>query len=91
MPSTRAEGWPAIRVPSTSSFPSGHASAAFCAAVLLSKRQPRLVPLWFGLAAVVGLSRPYVRMHHASDVVVGAAIGAAIGEIASLLVPLRDT
>jgi membrane-associated phospholipid phosphatase len=91
VPSSRTKGWPVIRIPITSSFPSGHASAAACAVVLLGKRQPRLVPLWLGLAAVVSLSRCYVRMHHASDVVVGAAIGAAIGEIASLLVPLPET
>ena len=90
VPSTRAKGWPTIRIPTTSSFPSGHASAAACAVVLLSKSQPRLMPLWLALGATVGLSRCYVRMHHASDVVVGAAIGAAIGELASLLVPLPD-
>lgn len=77
-----------LRIPTTTSFPSGHASAGFCAAVLLTNRQPRLAPVWFGLATVVSLSRVYVRMHHASDIVVGAAIGAAIGEIACLLVPL---
>lgn len=77
-----------LRIPTTSSFPSGHASAGFCAAVLLTNRQPKLAPVWFAMAAVVSLSRVYVRMHHASDIVIGAAIGAAIGEIAALLVPL---
>ena len=48
--------------PTTSSFPSGHASAAFCAAVLLSRRQPRLARLWFGLAAR-GRLQPHLRAH----------------------------
>ncbi len=69
-----------VRRPSTSSFPSGHASSAFFAAtVLTSWSGRRTAPVWFGLAAVVGSSRVYVRMHHASDVVAGAALGAALG------------
>jgi undecaprenyl-diphosphatase len=78
-----------LRTPLTSSFPSGHASSAFFAAVLLAHRQPKLAGLWFGLAAVVACSRIHVRMHHASDVVVGAAIGATLGAVTDKLVPLR--
>jgi undecaprenyl-diphosphatase len=77
-----------LRIPTTSSFPSGHASAAFCAAVLLSQRRPASAPVWFGLATVIALSRCYVRMHHASDIIVGGAIGAALGVVAIRLVPL---
>jgi undecaprenyl-diphosphatase len=65
-----------MRRPITSSFPSGHATAAFTAAVLLADR--RRAP-WYALATVVAGSRVYVRMHHASDVVVGAAFGLALG------------
>jgi undecaprenyl-diphosphatase len=67
-----------LRVPLTTSFPSGHASSAFMAAVLLSDRN-RGRSIWFGLAAGVALSRVYVRIHHASDVVGGAATGVALG------------
>ena len=52
------------------------------------RRQPRLAGLWFGLAGVVACSRIHVRMHHASDVVVGAAIGATFGMVTDKLVPL---
>jgi len=65
-----------MRRPITSSFPSGHATAAFTAAVLLSDRHR--AP-WYALAAVVATSRVYVRMHHTSDIVVGAAVGVALG------------
>jgi undecaprenyl-diphosphatase len=68
-----------MRVPITSSFPSGHATAAFTAAVFLSDDGAALAPLWFGLAGVVAFSRVYVRMHHASDVVAGAALGIVMG------------
>lgn len=69
-----------VRRPTTSSFPSGHASSAAFAAVVLSGWDgKRLSPVWFEIAAIVGLSRAYVRIHHGSDVVAGAALGALLG------------
>ena len=77
-----------VRKPSTSSFPSGHASAAFFAASILTAwSTPWLAPLWFVLALVVGTSRAYVRIHHASDVVAGAVVGLALGQVALALLP----
>ena len=60
--------------PITSSFPSGHATAAFCAATLLGGG-----PGWYALATSVAATRVYVRLHHASDVAAGAAFGLALG------------
>jgi membrane-associated phospholipid phosphatase len=75
-----------VRTPSTSSFPSGHASSAFFAATLLtSMTARRLAPMWFGLALIVAMSRPFVRIHHASDIVGGAAVGLTLGAIATRL------
>jgi undecaprenyl-diphosphatase len=76
-----------LRQPVTSSFPSGHATSAFCAAALLSEGD-RLWPLYYGLAVVVASSRIHVRIHHASDVLAGAAIGALLGRIGRRLAPL---
>lgn len=70
-----------LRTPLTSSFPSGHASAAFVAAAVLSRDRRLAVPA-YGLAALVASSRVYVRIHHASDVVGGAAVGLALGIVA---------
>lgn len=70
-----------LRKPRTSSFPSGHASAAMTAAALLS-RDSRWAPGWYALAVAVALSRVHVRIHHTSDVVAGIATGAAIGALA---------
>ncbi|QGG94786.1 alpha/beta fold hydrolase [Actinomarinicola tropica] len=79
-----------LRMPATSSFPSGHASSAFMAARLLSDRNG-LGPLWYALAAVVATSRVHVRIHHPSDVVGGAVLGIVLGEAAVRLAPLpRD-
>jgi membrane-associated phospholipid phosphatase len=72
--------------PISSSFPSGHAASAFTAAMLL--RDSPLAPLYFVLAALVSTSRVYVKMHHASDVLVGAALGVVMGAIARRLLPL---
>ncbi len=78
-----------VRRPKTASFPSGHASSAVVAAILLTDAVPSLRPLWCTAAAVVGGSRIYTRMHHASDVLAGAALGAVIGMAAKRLVPLH--
>ncbi|MEO8266699.1 MAG: phosphatase PAP2 family protein [Ilumatobacteraceae bacterium] len=73
-----------VRRPSTSSFPSGHASAAFfAAAVLTTATGYRWAPAWYAVAVVVAVSRAYVRIHHVSDIVAGAAVGALLGVVGS--------
>jgi undecaprenyl-diphosphatase len=80
------EGWVPVREPKTSSFPSGHTLAAFCAATVMSERGNRTGnALLFSSAALVGLSRLHLRAHHASDVVGGAIIGVALGSIGRTL------
>lgn len=77
-----------VRKPRTSSFPSGHASAAFFAATVLTHWTGwSWAPLWVAMALVVATSRAFVRIHHASDVVGGAVVGLALGQVA--LVGLR--
>ena len=71
-----------LRTPSTTSFPSGHATSAFTAAGLLSDRDPKLAPLFYGLAAVVATSRVHVKIHHATDVLAGAAVGIVFAKVA---------
>lgn len=67
-----------LRVPLTTSFPSGHASAAVVSALLLSERS-KAWPLYWGLAGFVAASRIHVRIHYASDVIGGAAVGLTLG------------
>ena len=71
-----------LREPRTSSFPSGHTLAAFCAATTLAERDdPAGNALLFTAAGLVGASRIHLRAHHASDVAGGAVIGTVLGLI----------
>lgn len=89
-PRRLAAGSRHIRRPLTSSFPSGHASAAMTAAAVLA-RGSRLGPAYYLVGAVVATSRIHVQMHHASDVVAGALTGAALGKIANTVLDALDT
>ena len=71
-----------VRRPSTSSFPSGHSSAAGFAATLLTGWDgKRAAPLWWSIAGIVATSRAFVRIHHASDVVAGVTVGVGLGYV----------
>lgn len=76
-----------LRQPRTSSFPSGHAAAAFFGAALLRDDDP-VWPFYYGLAVIVAASRAHVRIHHASDVVGGVITGIALGELVRYLFPV---
>ncbi len=75
-----------LRTPRTSSFPSGHASSAFTALTVLGRNDP-LWPAYAVVAIVVSSSRAYVKIHHASDVVAGAALGVGLGAVANRIWP----
>jgi membrane-associated phospholipid phosphatase len=75
--------------PLDTSFPSGHTAGSFAAAVALSSVYPKDRPLLLLLASAVGVSRVYLGHHFPSDVLVGAAAGAAVGMLASRLAHLR--
>lgn len=65
------------------SFPSGHASNSLsCAWVMLRTLPKKFGVPAFVLAALIALSRLYVGVHFPSDVLVGAAIGIALAELA---------
>lgn len=88
-PELLADAAYSVRRPRTKSFPSGHASSACLTATLLSTAVPRLKPVWWTLAAVVSASRIHNRMHHPSDVIAGAALGAVMGRATLRVWPLH--
>ena len=77
-----------LRKPRTSSFPSGHASSAVTAVVLLTEGGTPFGVLYGALAAVVATSRVHVKIHHASDVVGGLVVGAILGSAIRRLAPI---
>ena len=75
---------PALRqvpMPHSASFPSGHAASGFAFANAVGQTLPLAAAPLRLLASVVGYSRVHTGVHYAGDVVMGAVIGAAIGEL----------
>lgn len=76
-----------LRIPRTSSFPSGHASSATMSAILLADKS-KFGSLYYLAAAIVAISRIHVRIHHASDIAGGVAVGAALAAVVKKVAPL---
>ena len=68
----------AVRIPSSSSFPSGHTLAAFCTAFVLGDTDAGTAAN-VGFAMAVAASRVHLRAHHPTDVIGGAVIGSVLG------------
>jgi undecaprenyl-diphosphatase len=70
-----------VRMPSTTSFPSGHSAAAFAFATGVGDVLPPVAIPLRGLAAVVAYSRVHTGVHFPGDVVAGALIGTALAQL----------
>jgi membrane-associated phospholipid phosphatase len=78
-----------IRMPLSSSFPSGHSAAAFAFATGVTTGLPELGPLVVPLAGAVAYSRVHTGVHYPSDVAGGVGIGVVSGLLAARW-PWRD-
>jgi len=75
-----------VRMPDSTSFPSGHSASAFAFATAISRDKP-WVALGAGfLAAAVAYSRVHTGVHYPGDVVVGSLIGEGTGQAVAGLV-----
>jgi len=74
-----AERW--VRMPSSTSFPSGHSASAAAFAVAVGDVLPELRLPLRAAASVVAFSRVYTGVHYPSDVLVGATVGALLGRL----------
>jgi undecaprenyl-diphosphatase len=87
---TIAEPGPLLTGTVSASLPSGHAATSAAGAVILSAFAPRLAPAFGLLALAIAFSRVYVGVHYPADVVLGAALGAAVALVGlRLRRPLR--
>lgn len=74
-----------IRMPRSTSFPSGHSAAAFAFATGACAELPGLAPLLVPLAGAVAYSRVHAGVHYPSDVAAGVGIGIGSGTLAARL------
>ncbi len=70
-----------VRMPISTSFPSGHSAAAFAFATGVGAVMPTAgIPLRT-LAALVAYSRVHTGVHYPGDVIGGSLIGTALGQV----------
>lgn len=60
------------------SFPSGHTTSAFTTATVLAHFFPKGTPIFYSLAALVGLTRMILGVHYPTDVLIGSLIGTVL-------------
>ena len=63
------------------SMPSGHAAATFAGLVMVGMLAPRLKPVTWTLAIIVGASRVAYGAHWPTDVLLGAFIGIVAADL----------
>jgi undecaprenyl-diphosphatase len=80
-----------VRMPSSTSFPSGHSAAAFAFATGVGQALPAAAIPLRGLAALVAYSRVHTGVHYPGDVVAGALIGTVVAQLTSHAVDRRTT
>jgi len=67
------------------SFPSGHTSASFAAAMAIYTMNKKWGLAAFAFAVIMGFSRLYLGVHFPTDVLVGAFLGWAMAMITILI------
>ncbi|HST38963.1 MAG TPA: phosphatase PAP2 family protein [Conexibacter sp.] len=70
-----------VRMPVSTSFPSGHAAAAFAFAAGVGRGLPQAAVPLHALAAAVAYSRVHTGVHYPGDVAAGALIGTAVAQL----------
>ncbi|HXZ26123.1 MAG TPA: phosphatase PAP2 family protein, partial [Nitrospiria bacterium] len=76
-------GWGPSFLRGHDSFPSGHASSDFALASVLSIYYPDGGWCWYSTALILAFLRMWTNAHFASDVLIGAVIGWAVGACVS--------
>jgi membrane-associated phospholipid phosphatase len=72
-----------VRMPSSTSFPSGHSATAFAFATGVGQVLPLAAIPLRALAALIAYSRVHTGVHYPGDVVAGALTGTALAQLAT--------
>lgn len=67
------------------SMPSGHTAATFAGLVMAGMLAPKIKPITWTVAIIVGLSRIYIGAHWPTDVILGAFIGMVSADVVKYL------
>ncbi|MGN0480740.1 MAG: phosphatase PAP2 family protein, partial [Lachnospiraceae bacterium] len=78
--------WLHVVIPTDFSFPSGHTSASFAAAVAIFMMHKKEGIAAIVVAALISLSRLYIGVHFPTDVLVSLVLGTIYGIVAVLIV-----
>jgi membrane-associated phospholipid phosphatase len=70
-----------VPMPTSRSFPSGHTASGFAFADAVGRTLPTAATPLRLLASAVGYSRVHTGVHYPGDVILGALIGASVGEL----------
>jgi len=78
-PIARPAGTLLIKLPSSPSFPSGHAVVSFAIATAIFRHNKHLGAYAFLLALLISISRIFAGVHYPLDILAGAVIGILCG------------
>ncbi|UJA20267.1 phosphatase PAP2 family protein [Thermoleophilia bacterium SCSIO 60948] len=70
-----------VRMPESTSFPSGHSASAFAFASGVGQVQPLTALPLHGLSTLIAYSRVHTGVHYPADAVAGAVIGGAVAQL----------
>jgi membrane-associated phospholipid phosphatase len=83
--STRVPIGRQVRMPASTSFPSGHSASGFAFATAVGHELPFLAVPLRCVAAAVAYSRVHTGVHYPADAIVGSVVGARTGHLVSAL------
>lgn len=68
-----------LELPTSNSFPSGHAFSSFCCATILCLQLKKKWPFVYIFSSLVAISRVFLCVHYPTDVLAGMVIGTLVG------------